>query len=155
MVDMSDRPAPRFRKTKSDKWAVMAPVEDLEKALAQGGKVDVLKRSGDWSSFTVASLGKPFDVDGVQMCYGYGPDSDEESESESRPEASNSVSRPSASRGRGSAKRSSRTSRSADGAGPAPSPSPSNTNMAPPPKDPSEPLPEFQGSPDDEWDGFF
>ena len=71
---MSDKIPPRFRKTKSDKWAVMAPVEDLEKALAEGGKIDVQKKSGDWSSFVVASLGKPFDVDGVQMCYGYGPD---------------------------------------------------------------------------------
>ncbi|MGI9599435.1 MAG: hypothetical protein ACR2QK_24945, partial [Acidimicrobiales bacterium] len=70
---MADKIPPRFRKTKTEKWAVMAPIEDLEKALADGGKIDVQKKSGDWSSFVVASLGKPFDVDGVQMCYGYAP----------------------------------------------------------------------------------
>ncbi len=70
-------PAPRFRKTKTDKWAVMAPVATLEAALAGDGKVQVLKRSGDYSSFTVGSLGKPFDVDGVLMCYGYAPGDDD------------------------------------------------------------------------------
>ncbi len=63
--------APSFRKTKSGKWAVMGPVETLQKALDGDGKVDVLKKSGDWSSYTVVSLGKPFDVDGTSMCYGY------------------------------------------------------------------------------------
>lgn len=71
---MSELPPPRFRKTKSEKWAVMAPVETLEAALKTGGLVEVQKKSGDWSKFTVASLGKPFDVDGVSMCYGYAPD---------------------------------------------------------------------------------
>ena len=75
---MSEKIPARFRKTKTDKWAVMAPVVDLEKALADGGKVDVLKKSGDWSTFQVASLGRPFDVDGVEMCYGYGPEDDAE-----------------------------------------------------------------------------
>ena len=70
---MSELPEPKFRKTKSEKWAVMAPVVTLEAALAGDGKVKVLKKSGDYSSFTVGSLGKPFDVDGVQMCYGYAP----------------------------------------------------------------------------------
>lgn len=71
---MSELPPARFRKTKSEKWAVMAPVETLEAALQNGGLVEVQKKSGDWSKFTVASLGKPFDVDGVAMCYGYAPD---------------------------------------------------------------------------------
>lgn len=71
---MSEKIPARFRKTKTEKWAVMAPVEDLEQALEKGGKVDVLKRNGDWSTFQIASLGRPFDVDGVQMCYGYGPE---------------------------------------------------------------------------------
>lgn len=72
---MSELPPPRFRKTKSEKWAVMAPVETLEEALkTSSGLVEVQKKSGDWSKFTVASLGKPFDVDGVSMCYGYAPD---------------------------------------------------------------------------------
>lgn len=70
---MTEKIPAKFRKTKTDKWAVMAPVEDLERALAEGGKVDVLKKSGDWSTFRIGSLGRPFEVDGVEMCYGYGP----------------------------------------------------------------------------------
>jgi hypothetical protein len=45
---MAEKIPPRFRKTKTEKWAVMAPIEDLEKALAEGGKIDVQKKSGDW-----------------------------------------------------------------------------------------------------------
>ncbi|MEL6984633.1 MAG: hypothetical protein AAFO29_19550, partial [Actinomycetota bacterium] len=75
---MADDIPARFRKTKTGKWAVMAPIDALEKALAEGGKVDVQKKSGDWSTFVVSSLGRPFDVDGVQMCYGYGPDDEAE-----------------------------------------------------------------------------
>jgi hypothetical protein len=113
---MSEKIPARFRKTKTDKWAVMAPVEDLEKALADGGKVDVLKKSGGWSTFQVVSLGRPFDVDGVQMCYGYGPGDGD---------------------GDGSAGAAS---------GPAPEP---------PSRDTSEPLPQYQGGPEDEWQGEF
>jgi hypothetical protein len=84
---MSELPEPRFRKTKSEKWAVMAPVETLEAALAGDGKVKVLKKSGDHSSFTVGSLGKPFDVDGVQMCYGYAPGDEDTSSAAAAPRA--------------------------------------------------------------------
>ena len=55
---MAEKIPARFRKTKSDKWAVMAPVEDLEKALAGDGKVDVLKKSGDWTTFRIVALGE-------------------------------------------------------------------------------------------------
>ena len=125
---MADKIPPRFRKTKTDKWAVMAPVEDLEKALAEGGRIDVQKKSGDWSSFVVASLGKPFDVDGVQMCYGYGPEEDggAQGDSGSRPARSAA----------GSQNRAMASS------------SPSQH------RDPSEPLPEYQGGPEDEWSEF-
>jgi hypothetical protein len=129
---MSEKIPARFRKTKTDKWAVMAPVEDLEKALADGGKIDVLKKSGDWSSFRVASLGRPFDVDGVQMCYGYGPEEEGESSGAS---AGGGASSPPPSR-----------------QGPRPS------QVAAPPRDESEPLPEYQGGPEDEmgaWDEAF
>lgn len=136
---MSDKIPPRFRKTKSDKWAVMAPVEDLEKALAEGGKIDVQKRSGDWSSFVVASLGKPFDVDGVQMCYGYGPEAEDEGSSTGTASVQQaSTPRPSNDGGQG---RSSRRS--------------SAREVDAPPNDPTEPLPEYQGGPEDEWDGYF
>lgn len=153
---MSDKPAPRFRKTKTDKWAVMAPVENLEKALAEGGKIDVLKRSGDWSTFTVASLGKPFDVDGVQMCYGYGPDDEDD--------AQPSTSASSSTNGGGRSGHAGRSGQAGSPHSPADGGSsrssqpgrvtPSVTDAAPPPRDPSEPLPEYQGGPDDEWDGY-
>lgn len=129
---MADDIPARFRKTKTGKWAVMAPIDALEKALAEGGKVDVQKKSGDWSTFVVASLGRPFDVDGVQMCYGYGPEDEAEGAAPESPGGgpSNQAS------GQGAARPSRR-------------PTP-----AAPPQDPSEPIPEYQGGPEDEWDGF-
>jgi hypothetical protein len=135
-VTVSDKIPPRFRKTKSDKWAVMAPVEDLERALAEGGKIEVQKRSGDWSTFRVASLGKPFDVDGVSMCYGYGPE--ESGDDGAQPKGNGGSDGASASR---STRTGSRSPRSPAG--------------RPPTPDPSEPLPEFQGGAEDEWDGYF
>ncbi len=65
--ETTEPPAPQFRKTKQGKWAVMGPVETLQAALDGDGKVKVLKKSGDWSDFTVVSLGRPFDVEGVSM----------------------------------------------------------------------------------------
>ena len=130
---MSELPEPKFRKTKSEKWAVMAPVETLEAALAGDGKVKVLKKSGDYSSFIVASLGKPFDVDGVQMCYGYAPGDDDDTPGSSPHRA--------APTGR-------RSEPPPDTVRPASTP-------PLPPRDDSEPLPEYQGGADDEWsDGF-
>ncbi len=130
----TDLPPAQFRKTKSGKWAVMAPVVSLEAALQADGKVQVLKKSGDWSKFTVASLGKPFDVDGVPMCYGYGPD--DESEGGGAPTRQNT---------RG-------------GSQPAPPPQeqpPTDASWANAPAfDDSEPLPEYQGGPEDEWQEF-
>lgn len=111
---MSELPAAKFRKTKTEKWAVMAPVETLEKALAGDGKVDVLKKSGDFSTFTVGSLGKPFDVDGIPMCYGYAPGDEDASGSSAEPRQQTAPS---------------------------------------PPRDDSEPMPEYQG--EDQWDSGF
>ena len=129
---MSELPEPKFRKTKSEKWAVMAPIETLEAALAADGKVQVLKKSGDYSSFTVGSLGKPFDVDGVQMCYGYAPGDEDTGGSSGggQPGGSRPVRAPSA------------------------EPPPSNASFAAsPPRDESEPLPEYQG--EDDWGDAF
>ncbi len=133
---MAEKIPARFRKTKTDKWAVMAPVEDLEKALAEGGKVDVLKKSGDWTTFRVGSLGRPFEVDGVQMCYGYSPeDSDEGADGGAAPDRSG---------GGGGGERAGAGARR-----------PARNRPQPPPADPSEPLPEYRGGPDDEWvEGF-
>ena len=113
---MSDLPEPKFRKTKSDKWAVMGPVVTLEAALATDGKVQVLKKSGDRSTFVIGSLGKPFDVDGVQMCYGYAPEADVDDATKPTQPVSRS----------------------------APSREPTPVGSAPE-RDASEPLPEYQG----------
>lgn len=63
--------APRFVKTKSGKWAIAGPVETLKAALDGDGEVDVLKKSGEWTTFKIVSLGSTFDSDGVPTCYGY------------------------------------------------------------------------------------
>jgi hypothetical protein len=146
---MADKIPPRFRKTKSDKWAVMAPLEDLEKALAEGGKIEVQRKSGDWGSFTVGSLGRPFEVDGVQMCYGYAPEDDEAAPSDSA-QASN---RQADGQAETRSERPPNRRGDNDGGGRAGYRS-GRTAAAPPPPDPSEPLPEYQGGPEDEWDGF-
>ena len=126
---MSELPEPKFRKTKTEKWAVMAPVETLEAALASDGAVKVLKKSGDHSSFTVGSLGKPFDVDGIPMCYGYAPGDEDPGPS-------------GGSSGSGSAAPSARRE----------TPPPASSATAPA-RDGSEPLPEYQG--EDQWDDGF
>lgn len=139
---MSELPPAQFRKTKAGKWAVMAPVQSLEAALQGDGKVDVLKKNGDWSKFTVGSLGKAFDVDGVSMCYGYAPGDEDTSGGG----GSGGGSRGSESQG-GQAWRGS-------SAPPQEAP-PSEASWANAPAfDESEPLPEYQGGPEDEWQEF-
>ncbi len=138
MVMGEENVPPRFRKTKTGKWAVMAPVADLEKALAEGGKIEVQKKSGDWSSFTVGSLGSVFDVDGEKMCYGYAPGDEAEGSDGSRQGSEASA---------GTGRR---------GSPPPPSAPPEprfDASMAPQ-RDPSEPLPEFEGGEEDQWEGF-
>ena len=142
---MADSIAPRFRKTKSDKWAVMAPIEDLEKALATGGNVEVQRKSGDWTTFTIGSLGKPFDVDGVMMCYGYAPEESDDDATgpglASHPNGADVDDR----RGRpAGTPRSSVPGRQRNRA----------SHHRAPPADPTEPLPEYQGGSEDEWDGY-
>jgi len=159
---VSEKIPARFRKTKTDKWAVMAPVADLEKALAEGGKIEVQKKSGDWSTFTVGSLGRPFDVDGVQMCYGYAP-GDGEPGAEGAPVAAGGGAaapgpsgggRPAAGQGGGGGRQGGggggQRGRN-DGGGRRPS----RAGAAPPPRDDSEPLPVYQGGAEDEWGGEF
>ena len=133
---MTEKIPARFRKTKTEKWAVMAPVADLEAALAAGGKVDVQKKNGDWSTFTVGSLGGAFDVDGVQMCYGYAPGDDNPPQGSSSPGTGAKKSAPI------DLREDQQTESEPDLA-------------AAPPADDSEPLPDFQGDHDDEWEQPF
>lgn len=122
----NELPPPRFRKTKTDKWAVMAPVATLEAALQSGGVVEVHKKNGGTSTFTIASLGRPFDVDGVSMCYGYAPD-DESDPATARP-----------------ARNQARTSPQRQGNEPPPP-------STPEPQRDDEPMPVFQGDESDVW----
>ncbi len=133
---MSDLPPAQFRKTKAGTWAVMAPVVSLEAALQADGKVEVLKKSGAWSTFTVVSLGKPFDVDGVSMCYGYGPEQDD------------------GSGGAASRTTSGRSNAPAAGAPTYDQPPSEQAWANAPTPDQSEPMPEYQGGPEDEWQEF-
>lgn len=136
-------PPPQFRKTKTGKWAVVAPVPTLEAALASGGTVSVLKKSGDWGTFSVSSLGRPFDVDGIAMCYGYGPDDDSEA-STARPAATRPTS------ATATASKPTAPSRSAASAA-----NRQRNAPTPPPPDASEPLPEYRGGAEDEWHDSF
>ena len=170
---MSEKIPARFRKTKTDRWAVMAPVEDLEKALAEGGKIEVQRKSGDWGTFIVGSLGRPFEVDGVQMCYGYAPGDEEpgspdpgagDTGSGASAPASGPAPAPSGARapaagrsadGRPSSGRSAagRPSAAGTGAGRPSAGRPSRPSSEPPPRDEHEPLPVYQGESGDEWGG--
>ncbi len=141
-------PAPQFRKTKQGKWAVMGPVDALQAALAGDGKVKVLKKSGDWSDFTVVSLGRPFDVDGVAMVYGYDDEGDPNAGAPA--DRASTASASAANPRSGSSRSSSSSSGSSSSAGEQPPSTP-----PPPPRDESEPLPDYRGGPEDEWqDGF-
>lgn len=150
---MSELPEPKFRKTKTEKWAVMAPVETLEAALASDGVVQVLKKSGDHSTFTVGSLGKPFDVDGISMCYGYAPgDEDTGGGGGQNSGGQNSGGQGSGGQNRGGQNRGGHGSGGRQ-APPVDQGPPPESNVPPPARDESEPMPEFQG--DDQWDEGF
>lgn len=57
---------PHYRKTKTGEWVVCGPVDVVK----PGATVTVHKRDGSTKDETIASVGKTFEVDGVQCCYG-------------------------------------------------------------------------------------
>ncbi|MFV0259618.1 MAG: hypothetical protein ACK5PP_14375, partial [Acidimicrobiales bacterium] len=79
--------------------------------------------------------GRPFDVDGVEMCYGYAAG---DGDAETTDGGASSGPAPAAGAGSGS------------GPGSAGRRPTRRRSGAPPPADPSEPLPVFQGGPEDE-----
>ena len=121
----------------------MGPVETLTAALDGDGKVEVTKRSGDTSTFVIGSLGKPFDVDGVEMCYGYAPDEGDGDDSGSGGGGQRSPGTPSGGQ------------QAPPPRGPAATRDALARATAPPEADPSEPLPEYQGGAEDEWQPDF
>jgi hypothetical protein len=58
---------PHYRKTSSGEWVVCGPTS-LVKA---GTTVTVTKRDGTTKTEQIARVGKPFEIAGVQCCYGY------------------------------------------------------------------------------------
>jgi len=56
----------QYRKTKDGQWVAFGPTSEVKK-----GIVTVTKKDGTTKQEDVASLGKPFQVDGVEHVYGY------------------------------------------------------------------------------------
>lgn len=56
-----------FRKTKAGEWVAFAPLS----ALAAGGNVTIVKKSGESTVRRVERVGRGFEVAGVTMAYGY------------------------------------------------------------------------------------
>lgn len=56
-----------YRKTRNDEWVVMAPAADLQ----AGRKITVTKKDGTRKDEKIAKVGKTFEIDGVDMAYGY------------------------------------------------------------------------------------
>jgi hypothetical protein len=55
-----------YRKTRAGKWVVFGPT-----SLVRPGSVIVSKRDGSTKEEIVERVGKSFDVDGIEACYGY------------------------------------------------------------------------------------
>ena len=65
-TNTTNRPA-TYRKTKTGEWVVFAP----HKTLTDAETITVTKKDGSTKIEKIASVGKPFEVDGVTMAYGY------------------------------------------------------------------------------------
>jgi hypothetical protein len=62
----------QYRKTKKGEWVVMGPVD----AVDAGEDVTVTRKNGTTKNEFVLRVSKPFDVDGVEMVYGFITDPD-------------------------------------------------------------------------------
>lgn len=56
-----------YRKTKTGEWVAYGPTT----VVTAGATVTVTKRSGEAKTERVARVGRPFNVGGVEMVYGY------------------------------------------------------------------------------------
>lgn len=63
----TDRPTYTYRKTKAGEWVVFGPAA----ALTPGTIAIVTKRDGSKKPELIERVGRSFDVDGVEMAYGY------------------------------------------------------------------------------------
>lgn len=73
MGDMNTTTTPKvtFRKTKTGEWVAFGPADFLARAAKLDCAVDVTLAKGGTKSVAVERIGKPFDVDGTAMAYGY------------------------------------------------------------------------------------
>lgn len=60
-----------YRKTKNGEWVVFGTYTDLAAANEGPHRVPVWTKAGVEKSEWISRTGRPFDVDGVQMVYGY------------------------------------------------------------------------------------
>jgi hypothetical protein len=58
---------PCYRRTKSGQWVVMGPTD----VIRPGATVEVVTKAGKVKVEHIASVGAPFDRDGVECVYGY------------------------------------------------------------------------------------
>jgi hypothetical protein len=62
----------QYRKTRAGEWVAMGPPELVH----AGADVTVTKKDGTTKNEFVLRVGKPFEVDGVEMVYGFITDPD-------------------------------------------------------------------------------
>lgn len=55
-----------YRKTKDGKWVAFGPASEV-----RVGTITVTKRNGETKSETVANVGRPFKIEGIDHVYGY------------------------------------------------------------------------------------
>jgi len=60
-----------WRKTKSGEWVAFGNAADLKAALDNDLSVTMVRKDGTEQTRVLAKVGRSFDVDGVEMCYGY------------------------------------------------------------------------------------
>lgn len=70
---MTKSEQPKFRKTKTGEWVAFGPTSQV-----RPGTVKVRKANGTTKTVQVTRTGKPFNVDGIECCYGYLGETEEE-----------------------------------------------------------------------------
>lgn len=66
----ADQPV-TYRKTRTSEWVVYGPHTVLTSAMEAGGIVQVTKKDDTTKDEVIERVGKPFEVDGAAMAYGY------------------------------------------------------------------------------------
>ena len=67
MSTAAGTPLVSYRKTKTGEWVAYGPVSWI----VAGQQVEIAKKDGSVNVETVATVGRPFTVDGREMVYGY------------------------------------------------------------------------------------